>query len=73
MSTFYRKFEITEEDGASLIFKHYPETDVISTEEDNVDASLKAREDLVKLIKVASRFLSDNTMCKVEIVEGTEE
>lgn len=73
MGIKYRKFEIKEEGGKEWVFKHYPnQNGKIVTETADINASLGARIHLNALIKTASIFMSDNTICSVEIKEGEE-
>ena len=74
MAIFFRRFKIEEEGGKEIIFKHYPnQSDLIDMEKDDMDISLHARQDMLKMISVVHDFMSDNTIHKVEIEEGTEE
>lgn len=73
MSTFYRHFLVTDEGGDKLDFKHYPDdAGKIIVAEDKIDSTLGARIHMNKLIHIISLYMSDNTICKVEVEEGEE-
>lgn len=69
----FRTYKITEEGGKEWIFKHYPnQNGKIVTEKADINASLGARKHLHALIGSASAFMSDNTICKIEVEEDEE-
>ena len=68
-----RLYTITDESGKKHEFKHYPNQDnKIVVDKDEISMSLHARRDLYNMLDAASRFMEDNTICKVEIEEGKE-
>jgi len=63
----------TDEEDEKIIFKHYPNQDSkIVMIQDTIVSTLHARRDLFNMLDAASRFMEDNTICKVEIEEDEE-
>ena len=73
----YREFTITDEEDLQYIFKHYPEENpksdgLIVVEKDEIPSTLDARAALIAFIRKVTVYMSDNTICKVEIEEKEE-
>lgn len=73
MAIPFRHYKITDEEGKEYSFKHYPnQGGKVVTEKDEIASSLHARRLLLTMIDSISAFMSDNTICRVEIEEDKE-
>ena len=72
----YREFLIKDEGGKQTKFQVYPdlavpEKDLIKPVFEEIEMTLHAKNHLMQLINTANKFMSDNTICEVEIKEVT--
>lgn len=74
----YRKFEIKELTGKEMVFICYPShatyigEDVVSVEKDELNITLETRKVLTELITVVNKFMSRNSIDRVEVTELEE-
>ena len=64
----YRKYTIEDPEGKIELEVH-PPNNLVKVIKHDIDITLPTRELLTNLIKVAGRFMSGNTITKVEIEE----
>ncbi len=67
----YRKYVITDEAGNQIKMEIHPPNNIVKVTQHDIDITLPTRELLTDLIKIAGRFMSGNTINKVEIEEET--
>lgn len=70
----YRKFKIEDEEGETIKFKVFPNlaapsTNLIQTDKYEIDLTLPTQQSLSELIVVVNKFMSGNTINKVEVTE----
>ena len=66
----YRKFTITDEANKQIVFKVYPaQSNLVITDSYDIDITLVTKQTLQYFVEQANKFMTGNTICKVEVEE----
>lgn len=76
MAIFFREFEISDPGGDKIHFKHYPNQGgpggKLVYEENTIDITTHATQDMLAMIAKVHEFMSENTMDEISIKEGED-
>jgi len=66
----YRTFKIEDESGDKYEFNIYPsQNNLIEIVNDEINMTLDTKKNLLEMISYVNRFMSGNTICKLDVDE----